>query len=248
MLPIIFLEAAPQIAPVWWEQVLRLFGAVVVGAVLGYERELKNKPAGFLTFILVSVGAALIALLQLNLVQLSINFAHANPQYADPIIGDPGRVIAQVVSGIGFLGAGTIIHNKGAIKGITTAALLWVSAALGLVIGIGGTVNYILAAATALVFIPISFLSRNYSMKFAEAKRTYRIRIVFEENHEKEVYDAFANQGILIKKTFFHNKYQKDGIHIKEVFMYFNLNKKRPFNIVIEEISALDCVYEIEEA
>jgi len=243
-----FLEAAPQIAPVWWEQILRLLGAVLVGAVLGYERELKNKPAGFLTFILVSVGAALIAILQLNLSQISINFAHANPDYSEFIKGDPGRVIAQVVSGIGFLGAGTIIHNKGAIKGITTAALLWVSAALGLVIGIGGTINYILAASTALFFIPISFVSRHYSMKFAEAKRTYRIRIVFEEAHEKEVYDAFANQGILIKKTFFHNKYQKEGVHIKEVFMYFNLTKRRPFNIVVQEISSLDSVYEIEEA
>ena len=136
------------------EQILRLVAAAICGGIIGYEREIKNKPAGYVTFILVAVGACLIAILQVNLVNLTIYTIEQKPHLHGVISTDVGRVIAQVVSGIGFLGAGTIIHNRGTAKGITTAALLWVSAALGLVIGIGGRHNYILAFATAVILIP----------------------------------------------------------------------------------------------
>ena len=106
---------------------LRLILACVLGAVFGFEREIKNKPAGYITFLLVSMGSCLFAILQKNIL--------------GPETQDKSRIIAQVVSGVGFLGAGTILHNRGSVKGITTAALLWVSAAVGLLIGTGGILN-----------------------------------------------------------------------------------------------------------
>lgn len=95
-----------------WEQIFRVVLATMLGAVIGFEREIKNKPAGFITFMLVSMGACLFALVQVNLIATNIKVATETTQYAL----DASRIIAQIVPGIGFLGAGTIIHNRGAVK------------------------------------------------------------------------------------------------------------------------------------
>ena len=145
------------------ELILRVFAATIVGALIGYEREIKNKPAGFYTFILVCVGSCLIAILQVNLVYSSIDIIKNNPDMANVLKVDSGRVIAQVVSGIGFLGAGTIIHNRANVKGITTAAMLWLVASLGLMIGTGGRNNYIIALVTVVIILPIASFSRKFS-------------------------------------------------------------------------------------
>jgi putative Mg2+ transporter-C (MgtC) family protein len=105
--------------------ILRIVTAVVFGGILGMERGLKNRPAGLRTYMLVCVGACLIMLTNQYLYQVTS-------------AGDPMRLGAQVVSGIGFLGAGTIIvtkHNQ--IKGLTTAAGLWAAAGVGLALGVG---------------------------------------------------------------------------------------------------------------
>ena len=105
--------------------VLRILAAVICGGAIGIERELKNRPAGLRTYMLVCVGSCLIMLTNQYLYQITQ-------------AGDPMRLGAQVVSGIGFLGAGTIIvtrHNQ--IKGLTTAAGLWSSAGIGLALGVG---------------------------------------------------------------------------------------------------------------
>ena len=121
-----------------YQQVLsRTFLAVIMGGVIGYERENQNRPAGFITHILVCIGAAIISMIQVYLVQDSINMIAQYPELVDVLKVDSGRIISQVVSGIGFLGAGTIIHNKGAVKGLTTAATLWVIACIGIAIGMG---------------------------------------------------------------------------------------------------------------
>lgn len=103
----------------------RIFLAILLGGILGMERGRKNRPAGFRTYILVCLGAALVMMTN----QYVCDVYHT---------GDPVRLGAQVISGIGFLGAGTIIttgHNR--VKGLTTAAGLWASACVGLAIGIG---------------------------------------------------------------------------------------------------------------
>lgn len=114
------------------EMIGRLVLASVLGALIGLERELHGRPAGFRTHLLVSLGSCLF-------VVTSIEFHHlyANTSGTGPIGADPGRVAAQVVTGIGFLGAGAIIREGTSIRGLTTAACLWVAAAIGLSCGIG---------------------------------------------------------------------------------------------------------------
>ena len=119
---------------------LRLLIAVVLGALVGYERERAGKPAGVRTHGMVSLGAALFAVVSLH------GFGNA---------GDPARVAAQIVTGIGFLGAGAILHQRGSVHGLTTAASLWVTAAIGLAVGVG---MIVMSVGTAvLVFLLLRF-------------------------------------------------------------------------------------------
>lgn len=115
--------------------------AAVLGGAIGWERERAHKPAGLRTNILICVGAALIA-------DLSGRVAAAAGPPADP-----GRIAAQIVSGIGFLGAGTIIQSRGSVTGLTTAATMWVVAAIGMAVGFGYDVEA--AGATILVLIAL---------------------------------------------------------------------------------------------
>lgn len=119
------------------EVIVRLLLAIAIGGGIGYERQFKNRPAGFRTHILVCVGSAIVSMMQLYLVQDTINFIVQNPELVGAARVDSGRMPAQVITGIGFLGAGTIMHEKGSIKGLTTAATVWVVGCLGLTIGYG---------------------------------------------------------------------------------------------------------------
>ncbi len=115
---------------------LKILIAILTGGGIGLERELRGKPAGLRTNILICVGSAL-------LMDLSIRVAGPD--------GDPGRIAAQVVTGIGFLGAGTILHTRGTISGLTSAATIWVVAAIGLTAGAG--LHFEALAATVTVMI-----------------------------------------------------------------------------------------------
>ncbi|MBC7087560.1 MAG: MgtC/SapB family protein [Tissierellales bacterium] len=129
------------------EIIVRLVLSAFLGGLIGMEREASNRPAGFRTHILVSIGSTLMML-------VSINGASGG--------SDPTRIAAQVVSGIGFLGAGTILRDGNRVKGLTTAASLWVCAGIGLAIGQG---FYFAGIATSI----ISFLSLLYLGKFEKA-------------------------------------------------------------------------------
>lgn len=116
--------------------VLKLFLAVLLGGAVGLERQIAGKPAGLRTNILICVGSALI-------MDLSVQLAGPGATR-----GDPARLAAQVVSGIGFIGAGTIMQARGTVVGLTSAATIWVVAAMGLTIGAG---LYVEALATGVI-------------------------------------------------------------------------------------------------
>lgn len=132
------------------DSMLRLVLAGALGGVIGLERESSGKPAGFRTNLLICVGAAL-------LTELSVYMAGQAHLIANAT-ADPARLAAQIVSGIGFLGAGTIIQSRGSVHGLTTAATLWVVAAIGIAVGAEA---YLLAVvATAVVMVALRTLGR----------------------------------------------------------------------------------------
>ena len=130
-----------------FDLLLKLLLAVVLGGAIGLEREIKAKPAGLRTNILICVGAALLS-------DVSVRIGLVGGQR----IGDPARIAAQIVSGIGFIGAGTIMQGGGTVTGLTSAATIWVVAAIGIAIGAG---FYVEAAGSGLlVMVVLAWLTR----------------------------------------------------------------------------------------
>lgn len=121
--------------------VFRLVTAAVLGGLIGLERQRRNHPAGLRTHILVAVGSALLMIISEDLAL----------QYLDRTNADPARIAAQVVSGIGFLGAGTIMREGLTVRGLTTAASLWVVAALGMAAGGGYYIPALVASIISLL-------------------------------------------------------------------------------------------------
>ena len=117
----------------------RLVLSMILGAVVGYERKRKGQNAGVRTFSLISMGATLAMIISIYVPQ----------EYLGLKNGDPGRIAAQVISGIGFLGAGAIIQMKGSVRGLTTAAGIWMVAIIGMAVGLG--MYWLSALACALI-------------------------------------------------------------------------------------------------
>jgi len=193
-------------APQWveglqeWNQALeflrldllfRLVLAAVLGGAIGLEREIRGKAAGFRTNLLICVGAAL-------LMELSIGVgALVDPAQTN---ADPARIAAQIVSGIGFLGAGTIIQSRGSVVGLTTAATLWVVAAIGMAVGARAYVEAV--GTTILVFIALIALSR---VEESIVRRRFERRVVVVMDMSPgllgAVREAFLEAGFIAKLT-----------------------------------------------
>ena len=125
------------------EFIIRILVATVLGAVIGLDREYRTKAAGFRTHVLVALGSALFMI-------ISVHGFDDLPKDQMTLRMDPARIAAQVVTGIGFIGAGTIIFQKNVVKGLTTAAGLWVTAAVGMACGVG---MYTLAAVSTVIVL-----------------------------------------------------------------------------------------------
>jgi len=128
-----------------WTGVFRLILAAIMAALIGYDREKQNKAAGIRTNVIVAVISCVIMILSVEVAKSSGSLIGVQ--------GDPARLAAQVVSGIGFLGAGTILKQEDKIEGLTTAASLWGVAGLGLAVGYG--LYDISIAATLIIFISL---------------------------------------------------------------------------------------------
>ncbi len=147
----------------YFKIVSRILVAVIIGGIIGFEREQKNRPAGFRTHVLVCVSACSLMILS------DVLFLKYYNAYG--IALDPQRIGAQVISGIGFLGAGTIIHFGNSVRGLTTAASIWAVAALGLIVGCG----YFFLAVFTLIMIELTLIcfdkysnSRIFKLKKSE--------------------------------------------------------------------------------
>jgi putative Mg2+ transporter-C (MgtC) family protein len=170
---------------------LKLALATVLGGAVGLEREISGKPAGLRTNILICLGSAM-------LMDLSIRVGVLQDVTAGgPRIGDPARLAAQVVSGIGFLGAGTIMQARGAVVGLTTAATIWVVAAIGLTIGAG---SYLEACGAALIVTSVLYGLGRVEKRLLQARRLVSgtVRVVKGTPFE-ELDHIIASAGIQVQ-------------------------------------------------
>lgn len=166
----------------------RLILAAILGAVIGIEREIKNRAAGFRTHIIVSVGACLIMLIGIDGIG----------EFSSDTARDTARIAGQVVSGIGFLGAGTILQKKNGVSGLTTAATLWLSGAIGLAVGIG----YYEGAIIATVICLITLVSLKGISDLINKKTTKSYIMVFDTSNfnQKSFYDFTQEEGVEVRK------------------------------------------------
>ena len=198
---------------IWARDFFTILLASVIGSVIGWERETRNRPAGLRTYALVCMGSALIMLTSFQIFYDYNTIANF----------DPARLGAQVISGIGFLGAGTIIRDKHSVKGLTTAASLWVVACIGLTVGARMYVVSIMI--TAVVYYVLHNLRCMDESKHEDMDYEIILKFAEEQGQLKEIYKLLHQYNIGIKDINVswennniveeNNKYLTITIHLK---------------------------------
>lgn len=230
-----------------YEVIIRLILAIIIGGIVGYEREYQNRPAGFRTHILVCVGAAVVSMIQLYDVEVTLNKMVMHPELAGVIKTDLGRLGAQVITGVGFLGAGTIIRQKGSVKGLTTAASLWAVACIGLSVGMG--YYFLSGAATVGVFIVL------VSLKSVEIKLIGKGKIVKLEIHYcskmfvetfQEIFESYRIKVKSIEFDLEEIEEEQEKNQCKKSFYTILLPRHIKKSLLVQELSKMEGVKKVK--
>ena len=194
--------------------ITKLVLSLVLGAVIGIERRRKGQIAGLRTFALISMGATLAMLISIYIPQ----------EYMGLKNGDPGRIAAQVVSGVGFLGAGAIIQMKGSVRGLTTAAGIWISACIGLAVGAGMYLISIIAT-LLIIFILVNIERIEQRHNFLWETKIIRVKM----------------HGILDDIQPLRDIMVANDVHISDEFMKFEYdNQLTIVNFMVRSKSNVD--------
>ncbi len=211
----------------------RLILASILGAIIGYEREHMHKPAGLRTHTLVCVGSALVMLTSEYIFQ----------QYGGRANIDPARLGAQVISGIGFLGAGTIIKEGFSIKGLTTAATLWIVACVGIAAGIGFYEGAIIS--TVLIYVTLIVLKRvQDSLSRKNKLRTIYIQARNLPGQIGSIGDVLGRYDVTIMSIEFSNGDTDKITQIKFLVKFPENLKDMPVIDDLYKIEGIEKVYE----
>lgn len=227
------------ISPHNWDMILRLLLATVLGGAVGIERGSGDRPAGFRTHILVCTGSALIMLVSMYGFDDSYisGISNANNR-------DSARIAAQVVSGIGFLGAGTIIHEGVTVRGLTTAASLWMVSAIGLAAGAGMYILSIVSTAIMLVTL-VSF--RSWEKRFAGTSRNNRrfIRVVAknEPGIITSITSYLGENDIKVKSLNIKNNAQKNEVVLE---LYLKLGRDTDKDVLVRGLQSVPGIITLE--
>ena len=177
---------------------LRLIAACLLGGIIGYEREHVHRPAGFRTHILVCVGSALVM----------ITSEYIYYKFSARVNVDPARLGAQVISGIGFLGAGTIIKEGVNVKGLTTAASLWAVSCVGIAVGIGFYSGALIA--TTIIFLTLVVIKKTQGKMGSQKDTRLYIHTHIKKGEVNAITKLFEEMGVKVKKTDFMSS-DRDG-------------------------------------
>src|SRR5574344_754191 len=162
----------------------RILAAVILGSALGLERELTNKYAGLRTNILVCLGSCVFTILSIYAFPAAVIGSH----------GDPARISAQILTGIGFIGGGTVLRQGSNVVGLTSAATLWIVAAIGMACGTGMIDIGVTAALLGVgVLVLIRFFERNVLVNSAKNTKKIKIIITCDENHSEAIHNFIVN-------------------------------------------------------
>ncbi|WP_353505388.1 MgtC/SapB family protein [Clostridium sp. Marseille-Q2269] len=223
--------------------IFRIFLSIIIGGAIGFEREKKNRPAGFRTHILVCIGACIAVMIQLYIIQYMKEIIRTDGDFKYLLSADVSRMASQVITGVGFLGAGTIIRDKGSVKGLTTAASIWVVACIGISVGLG---FYFLSVIGFLGLILSLIVFEIIERVVSDKNREYYITIEYLSNNDIIEYtlkELLKNQ-IHIKSIKFFNRSINDEEIIK-IRLNIIITNKLNFLSVIENIRSNKNIYSI---
>lgn len=215
-------------------EALLLVSAFVLSGVIGVERELRQKSAGARTHILVGMGSALFTLVS------AYGFAHV---LGDDVILDPSRIAAQIVTGIGFIGAGVIFVRQNIISGLTTAASIWVTAAVGMACGAGMPVTAAITVALYLVAVTVvTYMVR----RLPQQGRTqhYSVRYTDGQGVLRDILSAASLLGYESRLSQTTRKETSKG-YVVEATLSFSRLQRRPHDDLVHSLSELPGVLEI---
>lgn len=179
--------------------VARLLLSMALGAVVGAERKRKGQIAGVRTFALISMGACLAMLLSIYVPQ----------EYLGLKNGDPGRIAAQVITGVGFLGGGAMIHMKGSVKGLTTAAGIWITATIGMAVGVGMYFSSLVATVLTLLVL-VGFEYYEHRARMGQESRAIKITV----------------DGILSDITPYAKALEADNVHLSTFYLTYDYQEQ----------------------
>ena len=216
------------------EIITRLFLGAVIGGIIGFEREVHGRAAGFRTQLIVCVAAVLIML-------VSENYYHYLHNLDDSLRIDPARISAGALIGIGFLGAGVIIKSGFAVRGLTTAASIWIVSAIGLAIG-GGL--YLEAILTAVITILALIVLRGLEKKINTLRfKNIVISSSSGENVEEQVLAMFANKGFHVHSVDYEKK--RDSGELTYHFIV-SVRDKNAIREIFLNLSSMDSISSVK--
>jgi len=218
--------------------ILRVTAALLLGFAIGLERELTNKCAGLRTNILVCLGACVFTLISIYGFELFMGDAeHA-------AVRDTARVAAQIVTGIGFIGGGTVLRHGATVHGLTTAATLWISAAIGMACGAG---MYGLAAVSTFLVVLVLVAARVFEKQYlpCSTKTCKRLKVTIDclSEHANAIYDFFVE-----KYTHLHEiskKMHKNDKHLTKINVILDVKQKKPIQTMYKAFQNVEGIESI---
>ena len=211
------------------EIIIKLLLAVIVGGFTGYEREKSNQFAGFRTHILVSIGSCITSIISLELFN----------EYSNISTMDPARLPAQVLSGIGFLGAGAILKNSNGIRGLTTAAGIWATACIGIAIGYG---QYVLGITAWILVMATLYILKNFDKVISKRGQNVLKATITNLDVTSTIFNTIKSSEILIKN--FQIITKSDGIW--EIIFLIEYDKRLILDELIIELNNINHVISME--
>lgn len=225
-----FLTSYDELAIAW-----RLVLATTLGGLIGIEREVHGRPAGFRTHLLVTLGACL-----MMIVSESFYFKYAAMNNESVLRLDPGRIGAQIITGIGFLGAGAIIKEGHAVRGLTTAACLWVSAGVGMAVGAGFYFPALVVTAISLFSL---MLLKRVEKKFKKDRyRSLRVHCRYDDKSLPELENFLKERNLRIVNFGFEKDREVGEIVYNFVVAQCGVEKR---NEMVKEFMSMQQVHKV---
>ncbi len=221
------------------EILLRLVVSLLLGFIIGIERELTNKSAGLRTHILLSLGSTIFTIISIY------GFSNIMDFDGSTRLNDPARVAAQILTGIGFIGGGVVLHHGISIYGLTTAASLWITASVGMAVGTGSykvaTISTLMAF---LVLVLIRKLETSFLYKLTKKEARIKLRLTCKAENTEKIQEGLFN-------TFYHilkldTKKSLEDENIEVITAMLDMHEVNPVQVVYKKLKKLENIESVK--